>query len=129
MAGLIATVNVKFTDEEQEILVRSCELYKSENAKLREQAERLFDKTLELATENAKLREERNHWKVEQTHAYSNWEDAHKRVTELEDENAKLRELCGELAGELHALGVDFNRIGWCFLRDELRELGIEVSG
>lgn len=29
----------------------------SENAKLREQGERLFDKTLELATENEKLRE------------------------------------------------------------------------
>ncbi len=28
-----------------------------ENAKLREQSERLFDKTLELATKNAKLRE------------------------------------------------------------------------
>lgn len=30
---------------------------KKENAKLREQSERLFDKTLELATENSKLRE------------------------------------------------------------------------
>lgn len=29
----------------------------AENAKLREQGERLFDKTLELGTENAKLRE------------------------------------------------------------------------
>ncbi|MBO7674442.1 MAG: hypothetical protein J6S63_05480 [Atopobiaceae bacterium] len=30
---------------------------KAENAKLREQGSRLFDKTLELGTENAKLRE------------------------------------------------------------------------
>ena len=51
------------------------------------------------------------------------------RITDVQRvENAKLRELCGELAGELHALGVDFSRIGWCFLRDELRELGIEVD-
>lgn len=30
---------------------------------------------------------EANHWKVEQTHAYGNWEDAYKRVTELEANN------------------------------------------
>lgn len=34
-----------------------CDPLKAENAKLREQSERLFDKTLELATENSKLRE------------------------------------------------------------------------
>lgn len=47
--------------------------------------------------ENAKLREERNHWHVEQVHAYSNWEDAHKRATELELENTKLHELCKDM--------------------------------
>ena len=36
---------------------RETEPLKTENARLREQGERLFDKTLELATENDKLRE------------------------------------------------------------------------
>ena len=54
--------------------------------------------------------------------------DAEREVDRLERENAKLREMCGELASELRGLGVDFDRIGWCFLRDELRELGIEVG-
>ena len=47
----------------------------------------------QLKAENAKLKEERDHWRVEQVHAYGNWEEAHKRATELEAENAKLREL------------------------------------
>ena len=34
-----------------------CDRLKAENARLREQGARLFDKTLELVTENAKLRE------------------------------------------------------------------------
>ena len=34
------------------------------------------------------LQSEVNHWKVEQTHAYSNWEDAHNRVKELEANNS-----------------------------------------
>ena len=33
------------------------------------------------------LQGEANHWKVEQVHAYSNWEDAHSRVKELEADN------------------------------------------
>ena len=49
-----------------------------------------------LKEENAKLRRERDHWHVEQVHAYSNWEDAHNRASELEAENAKLRELARE---------------------------------
>ena len=57
-----------------------------------EQAYVPYNASERLQAENAKLREERNHWKVEQTHAYSNWEDAHKRVTEVEAENAELRE-------------------------------------
>ena len=50
-----------------------------------------------LQAENAKLREERNHWHVEQVHAYGNWEDTYKRAVELEDENAKLRELVRDM--------------------------------
>ena len=46
-----------------------------------------------LKKENDSLRKERDHWHVEQVHAYGNWEDAHKRASELEAENAKLREL------------------------------------
>lgn len=46
----------------------------------------------DMLEENAKLKEERDHWRVEQVHAYGNWEDAHERATELEAENAKLRE-------------------------------------
>ena len=66
--------------------------------------------------ENAKLREERDHWHVEQVHAYGNWEDVHKRAIELEKQNAKLRELvqyiCDEnygddwFAEEAAALGI-----------------------
>ena len=47
--------------------------------------------------ENAKLREERDHWHVEQVHAYGNWEDAYRRAAELEAENAKLRELVRDM--------------------------------
>jgi hypothetical protein len=59
---------------------------KAERDAYKRQAER-------LAAENAKLREERDHWRVEQVHAYGNWEDTYKRASELEAENAKLREL------------------------------------
>ena len=44
-----------------------------------------------LKKENDSLRKERDHWHVEQVHAYGNWEDAHKRASELEAENAKLK--------------------------------------
>lgn len=50
------------------------------------------DAYAELRAENEKLWKERDHWHVEQVHAYGNWEDAHKRVIELEAENSKLRE-------------------------------------
>lgn len=52
----------------------------AENTKLREQSERLFDKTLELATENSKLRELC-------------------KLCEREAENAKLRESLENAAG------------------------------
>ena len=89
-----------------------------------------------LKAENAKLREERDHWHVEQVHAFGNWEDAHKRATEIEAENAKLRELAGKM-GE--ALGIgrgwcleDCERAMGCLCEDEcpielsMRELGLE---
>lgn len=47
--------------------------------------------------ENVKLREERDHWHVEQVHAFGNWEDSYKRAVELEAENTKLRKLVGHL--------------------------------
>lgn len=55
-------------------------------------------------TENAKLREERDHWRVEQVHAYGNWEDTYKRASELEAENAKLVDVLHEVEAEaVHA--------------------------
>lgn len=68
-------------------------------------------------SENAKLREERDHWHVEQVHAYGNWEDAHKRATELEAENAKLRELVQYICDECY--GDDW-------FVEKAAELGIE---
>ena len=60
--------------------------------------QRWYDDELRAALdENAKLREERNHWHVEQVHAYGNWEDTYKRAVELESENAKLRELVRDM--------------------------------
>lgn len=56
----------------------------SENANLRQENE-------SLKKENDRLRKERDHWHVEQVHAYGNWKDAHKRASELEAENAKLK--------------------------------------
>lgn len=47
----------------------------------------------ELKAENEKLRSECDYWRVEQVHAYSNWEDTYKYAVKLKDENAKLREL------------------------------------
>jgi chromosome segregation ATPase len=80
--------------------------------------------------ENAKLRSERDHWHVEQVHAYGNWEDTHKYAAKLKAENDELRELCRDM----------FTTISWCNLDcypsdnkkreyvDRLRELGIEVD-
>lgn len=51
----------------------------------------------DLERENVKLREERDHWHVEQVHAFGNWEDSYKRAVELEAENTKLRKLVGHL--------------------------------
>lgn len=97
-------------------------------------------------SECEKLRKERNHWHVEQVHAFGNWEDAHRRVIELEAENAKLRtqladvtvsmgrveERCAKLRKLCSALyefaydeypdGAELN------FADRMRELGVEVE-
>jgi hypothetical protein len=90
-----------------------------------------------LKDENIKLREERDHWHVEQVHAYGNWEDAYRRAAELEAENAKLRELV--------QIAIEYCVNGYCAEEDECplyesrhscrlyakaRELGVvEVDG
>ena len=89
----------------------------------------------ELQTENAKLREERDHWHVEQVHAYGNWEDAHKRASELELENAKLRELV-RIAIEYCVNGYCaeedecplYESRHSCRLHTEARDLGVDVD-
>ena len=114
--------------------------------------EALHKRDMELQTENAKLQEERDHWHIEQVHAYGNWEDANKRDIELEAENAKLRELvkdawssghpdrsCGEcgIQDECHAEIERMHRHGnlryaRCLferrIEERMHELGIEVS-
>ena len=113
------------------------------------------DDRAELAERIVRLEDERDHWRVEQVHAYSNWEDAHKRASELEDENAKLREAEERDADVMEALNISLEesqdenaklrelvrkwyphmarRVGkdalaqWGQL-DVLRELGIEVT-
>lgn len=85
-----------------------------------------------LERRNAELREERDHWHVEQVHAYGNWEDAHKRAVELEEQNAKLRELLRAAWRCIHT-GVNCSDCrligGGCTLQTSIRELGIEVNG
>ena len=99
----------------------------------------LCGRICELESENAKLREERDHWHVEQVHAYGNWKDAHKRVIELEAENAKLLELVSGAYKDMDAWQlVIASSDQWGYgkgclerlwrLRDAMRELGIEVK-
>jgi uncharacterized coiled-coil DUF342 family protein len=86
------------------------------------------DKAMEIArlkAENDRLRDERDHWHVEQVHAYGNWEDAYKRAVELELENAKLRELLSSYWKRVHspvASNVERDYLA------EMRELGVEVD-
>ena len=94
---------------------------KAENDRLREQSERLFDKTLELATENSKLRELC-------------------KLCEREAENAKLRELvlvlknCADENGDCDACPINNAKpvrhpwFGCDALRDMMRDLGVEVE-
>jgi len=46
------------------------------------------------------------------------------RLTELEDENAELRELCSELLRMAESSDPEW--LHWPELHDELRELGVE---
>ena len=92
----------------------------------------LVDYVTGLEVENAKLREERDHWHVEQVHAYGNWEDAYRRAAELDAENAKLRELARAAWGCIHSgLSCYDCRLiaGGCTLQTLMRELGIEGDG
>lgn len=92
-----------------------------------------------LKAENAKLREERDHWHVEQVHAYGNWEDAHKRALELEAENTKLRELVRHLYecmcnvdddGNFECDSCEYDSAeGKCDFERRMRELRVEVDG
>ena len=102
----------------------------AENAKLREQSERLFDKTLELATENSKLR-------------------GLCKLCEREVENAKLRELVRDMYGFIERTDeecgdVTFSdcfdyckhdatddgccKTGECWYEQRMRELGVKVD-
>lgn len=50
-----------------------------------------------------------------------------RRIDSLGAENAKLRELVRDMAEEMHGLGVDFARVGWCDYADRMRELGVDA--
>lgn len=91
---------------------------------------RLLSEVERLQDENRRLREERDHWHVEQVHAYGNWEDTHKRAIELEAENAKLRELAQD-AMKSACIGCPHKRV-WrscegCNLYERATKLGVEV--
>lgn len=77
--------------------------------------------------ENAKLRSERDHWHVEQVHAYGNWEDVYKYAAKLKVENDRLRELLHDAAIELYVNG-SITDGATELLFDQMRELGIEVG-
>lgn len=103
----------------------------------------------DLKTENEQLRKERDHWRVEQVHAYGNWEDANKYAAELERQNAELRELAQNMYAcishaieqieqiervERDKLGcgmscvVNGESCGLFVLADRMRKLGMEAE-
>ena len=91
----------------------------------------LTERCNRLEAENAKLRKERDHWHVEQVHAYGNWEDAYKYASKLEAENAKLRELAKAAWGcvNRHVSCDECRMVCYgCTLQSAMRELGIEVN-
>lgn len=57
MASLNVPIKVEFTDEEQELLVRSCKLYKEQNAKLRELAVDMYSFARTLGYDHPLLHE------------------------------------------------------------------------
>lgn len=108
----------------------------AENAKLREQGERLFDKTLELATENVRLQDENARLR-------SCLSDDAENARMIMAENEKLRELCAtviddwmskvcpsfpfcEFGGEYQDCTDE--TCGNQIYRQMARELGIEVD-
>ena len=101
-----------------------------ENTELREQGARLFDKTLELETENAKLRED-----MEDLEGYDQMlRDRLRQQTELcvkaESENAKLRALLQDVAicaSGKYCYGCPHQYDG-CDRDERLRAEGIEVD-
>ena len=80
-----------------------------------------YNASEQLKAENAKLREERDHWHVEQVHAYGNWEDAHKRVIELEKQNAELREQLAK-ARDPQRIGGTADPESFVYAIEQLRE-------
>lgn len=91
---------------------------RAEADRLREQGALLFDKTLELGTENAKLQEE---LESVGTAAYLYGR------SDLKSENAKLRELVDELYPLADYGAMDASELDRA--HDLMRELGIEVDG
>ena len=108
---------------------RECDSLKAENDKLTEQCKRLFDKTIELGTEYAQLKESL----AESEHSESMAWD---RTRKVETENVKLRELvhdmwsdgmcdCDELVasqGQYHCAQCQYH------YRERMRDLGVEVD-
>ena len=105
-------------DTEKAALEKRIDELCQENERLREQGARLFDKTLELGTENAKLREQ-----LEYNRQTSR--SRLERIDQLKDENAKLRELVAELWALADGYTPDDSELDTA--RDLMRELGIEV--
>lgn len=112
-----------------------------DNANLREQGARLFDKTLELRTENAKLREKlAASPQCETCEAMLDCDEclradeSAKERKRLDYENTKLREKARELwhghdcgGGCVYFERCDHPIKDECPMIDSLRELGIEV--
>lgn len=93
---------------------------KDENNKLLEQSERLFDKTLELATENSKLREE---LESVGTAAYLYGR------SDIKAENDKLRELVRDMVLNMGGCALHGNPLRLREFMARARELGVEVDG
>jgi hypothetical protein len=94
----------------------------AENAKLQKQGARLFDKTLELAGENHKLREQMAEWK----RVAESKQDIIDHMRDANAENAKLRKLVDELWALAYGYVPYEGELDDA--RDMMRELGIEVS-
>lgn len=118
------TLNAKL-EVSQSMRHAEYERYTEENAKLQKQGARLFDKTLELADENTKLRE-RITTQKQTVQAYRDESREWREVAErAQAENAKLRKLVRWLYEFAYSEYPD--RAEELFA-DELRELGIEVD-